>query len=169
MRTLHAGLLLLLAVPLGIPAAHAKDLRKRFGMGFNNQFGDEAAGFPCLSLRYGFPTGDEVINLQLEALAGFRAGGADGATQGFFSGGRLLYSVVAEDNLNVYLAAGAGWKALQDGSGLLLHPGLGVQFFFFGLENLGFSAEWGVAIDLSSTAGVATYTSAPGVGLHYYF
>ncbi len=165
MRSHLVGPALLAATLLLAPSAHAKDLRNRAGLGFNNQLGT----YPALSFRYGLPMPDPVINAQVELLAGFNTDGDDLTVDGACAGARLLYGIVAEDNMNAYAAAGVGWVSANDTGNLRLQPGLGVQFFLFGLENLGFSAEWGLSFDLGTDARAASFTSAPGAGLHYYF
>ncbi|MFH1464566.1 MAG: hypothetical protein ABIO70_09270 [Pseudomonadota bacterium] len=163
----HAPLAALLcsALLLAAPAAQAKDLRNRFGVGFTEQIG----GFPSIALRYGLPMPNEVMNLQVELAAGFLADGDATTTDGVSGGARLLYALVAEDNMNLYAEAGLGWNSIEGANALRIQPGLGVQFFFFGLENLGISADWGICIDLGKPTGIATWSSAPGLGLHYYF
>ena len=154
---------LLLAVPAALllapRSADAKDLRGRFGMGFNNQFGHVSA----LSVRYALPTPDPVINVQVEGNFGL-----DTQTDAVFSGGRLLYGVIAEDNMSVF--AGGGIGVLSDGgeSSLRLAPTMGADFFLFGLDNLGFTVEWGLNLDVSGNSGAAT-TAAMGAGAHYWF
>lgn len=165
MRPTPLAVLLLSPLLFAAPAAQAKDLRKRFGVGFTEQVG----GFPSIAVRYGLPMPNEVMNLQVELAAGFFADGDDTTTDGVSAGGRLLYALVAEDNMNLYAEAGLGWNSVAGDNALRVQPGLGVQFFFFGLENLGFSADWGICIDLGKPTGVATWSSAPGLGLHYYF
>ena len=165
MSLLRTSLLVSLLSSFFIPGAVAKDLRNHPGVGFNNQFGE----FSALSVRYGLPTPDPLINIQAEIVLGFNADTDEDTDNGFFAGGRVLYTFVAEDNMNLYGAAGVGLTANEEGAAAKLLPGLGVEFFLFGLENLGFSAEWGIAIDLGKPTGVATFSGSPGVGLHYYF
>lgn len=160
-------LFLVAAFLLAVPArsAEAKDLRKRPGVGFNNQNGSYSA----LSFRYGIPTPDPVINVLAEITFGFAASSADDSEDGLYAGGRMLYGVVAEDNLNLYAAGGAGLLLTEGETLVRLTPGLSAEFFLFGVENLGFSAEWGVAVDLGAPTGIATFGAVPGVGVHYYF
>jgi hypothetical protein len=151
-------LLVLLAATL--PEANAKDLRSRVGVGLHQQF----VGVSALSVRYGLPTAKPTSVVQVEVDAGVAA--AASAPLELYAGGRLLYSVLVEDNLNVYLGAGAGY-AQQAGVGAArVEPVLGAEFFLFGLENLGFSVEWGVPVDLGATWSVRT---APNAAVHYYF
>jgi len=146
---------------LSLPSV-AKDLRSRYALGFNSQFGHLAA----ISARYALPTNSPVVNLQVEGNFGLSTQtGEDGRV---FSGGRLLYGVIAEDNMNLFLAGGAG-ALMEDGASTLrLQPAMGADFFFFGLENLGFTMEWGLNLDLANGAGIST-TAALGAGAHYWF
>jgi hypothetical protein len=161
----------MLALPLIlalVPHADAKDLRSRFGLGLNQQFGDVSA----LSLRYGLPTAKPTQNIQIEADAGIAV--RDNLSYALV-GGRLLYGFVAEDNLNVYGAAGvayAGGTPVGGGSEeyfVRVQPAFGAEFFLFGLENLGFTVEWGLNLDVGSPLGITTVGSAPAAGFHYYF
>ncbi|MDP2307859.1 MAG: hypothetical protein Q8P18_17670 [Pseudomonadota bacterium] len=154
---------MLLALLLVSAPADAKDLRSRFGLGFHEQFGSVSA----ISVRYGLPTGKPTSNVQIEVDAGVDLAAL--TEPKLFAGGRLLYSVVAEDNMNLYLGAGAGY--LVDGlEGIVrVQPVVGAEFFFFGLENLGFSVEWGANVDLGAAWAVKTVGTSPAVAAHYYF
>jgi hypothetical protein len=142
--------------------AHAKDLRGRVGAGFNTSFGQVQA----ISARYGIPTSDPAINIQTEFDFGFAS--YENVTDGLFAGGRLLYGVVAEDNMNLYLGAGAGYVGYGTGNVVRIQPVASVDFFLFGLENLGFNASWGLNLDVGDQSGLAT-TANLGAGLHYFF
>lgn len=144
------------------PAAQAKDLRQRVALGFDTQL----AGMPTLSARYGLPMPEPAINVQVELDVGFDLS-ANQADR-FFGGGRLLYGIVAEDNLNLYGTAGAGLLTGSAATTVRLQPGMAVDFFAFGLENLGFTASWGLNMDVGDAAGVST-TGAVGAGMHYWF
>ena len=50
-----------------------------------------------------------------------------------------------------------------------VQPAVGAQFFFFGLENLGFSVEWGVNADFGEGYRVATFGTGPAAAVHYWF
>lgn len=167
------ALLLLLA-----PPAAAKDLNGRLGLGFSQQFGGTGT-MTAISVRWGLPTGKPATNIAVELDAG-----ADyGTSLDFFGGGRILFGLVAEDNMNFNLGLGGGYLqrnviALSDTGAseptpygtIRLQPSLGAEFFLFGLENLGFTAEFGVNVDLTDGALRATTVGgAPGVGMHYYF
>ena len=158
-----ARLLLLLAAAVLAPAsAHAKDLRGRFGLGFNHSFGAAST----LSARYGLPMPEPAINILVEADGGVDTTAT--ATQSLFLGGRVLYAFVVEDNMNLYAAGGAALITGPATQTIRVQPALSAEFFLFGLENLGFTAEWGVNLDIGDKPGVTT-TASPGVGLHYWF
>lgn len=159
MRALFA--LALLTLP---SVAEAKDLRQRVGVGFNNQFSQLSS----ISVKYGLPAPEPTINVQAELTAGFAVLG--GANDSFFLGARVLYGFLAEDNLNLYAGAGAGFLQEGEDSGVRIQPAAGVEFFFFGLENLGFSTELGVNIDLiGGNTDLFSVSGGPAVGMHYYF
>lgn len=142
--------------------AHAKDLRGRVGAGFNTSFGQVNA----LSVRWGVPTSDPAINVQTELDVGFTT--YQDTDSALFAGGRILYGVVAEDNMNLYVGAGAGYVGYA-GEGLVrIQPAASVDFFLFGLENLAFNASWGVNLDAGKATGLST-TANLGAGLHYFF
>ncbi len=145
-------------------SAHAKDLRQRVGVGFSNQFGHLSS----LSVKVGMPTSNPAVNIQAQLVGGYSV--LNNTSPAWFVGARGLYGFVAEDNMNLYLAGGVGFKADGVDNALRLQPALGAEFFLFGLENLGLSAECGVDLDLLGP-GVDTYTfgGAAGVGAHYYF
>ncbi len=144
--------------------AHAKDLSGKFGIGFNNQLG----GGPALAVRYGIPTGeDSPLNLVIEGHTGFSA--YEGTAQAFVAGGRLMFSTVVEDNMNFYVGAGAGY-VMQDGQEVVrLQPLASVDFFLFGLDNLGFTTAFGLDLDVGGDSpGIATNTAALA-GVTYWF
>ena len=149
-------MLLPMAFALTIGSAQAKDLSGRVGVGFNHNFGDRST----ISIRYALPLGDPAVQVQVEGFGGLAINNANAGW--FIAGGRALGAVVVEDNLNLYLAAGAGYMTdgTQNTSALRLQPAMGVEFFLFGLENLGFMTEWGVNVDLGSVTGLCTAANA---------
>lgn len=158
------ALLPLVAFAIAPSASHAKDLSGKFGIGFNNQLG----GGPALAVRYGIPTGDDSpLNLVLEGHTGFAA--YEGTAQAFVAGGRLMFSTVVEDNMNFYVGAGAGY-VMKDGQEVVrLQPLASVDFFLFGLDNLGFTTAFGLDLDVGGDApGIATTTAALA-GVTYWF
>ncbi len=162
-----AACLSLLAVLLvAARPVEAKDLRGRLGVGFDNQFGNVSA----LSLRYGLPMPDPAINIQVEGAFGFAKYDPDVVDfpPVYFAGGRLHYGIVAEDNMNLTVSGGLGVLSDGDAQSLRAEAMMGAQFFFFGLENLGFVTEWGLHFDSGETNSSAT-DAAVGVGAHYWF
>jgi hypothetical protein len=161
MRRLAA---LLVALPLltASAPAQAKDLRNRFGMGFNNQL----SHIPAVSLKYWLPAGNPSVNVAVELHGGVSV--LNNAADALFLGGRLSYALVTEDNMNLYAAAGAGFVSEGEKQDVRVQPALGTEFFFFGLDNLGFMAEWGLNIDLGEDSKFEIITG-PAIGLHYYF
>lgn len=145
-------LLALLAAPV-----HAKDLHGRVGVGFDQAIGQTAS----LSARYWLPLPAKAPNIGLEAAVGL-----DTANEGFTAGARAFYVFVEEDNLNLYGAAGAAW--LGGRNALRVQPGLGAEFFLFGVENLGIAAEGSVNVDLGAPTSVST-SGTLGAAVHYYF
>ena len=146
---------------LTLPAA-AKDLRGRYAVGFNNQFGHISA----ISGRYAFPTKSPVVNIQVEGSFGLATSPLEDGQ--VFTGGRVLYGTIAEDNMNVFVAGGVGAMMTSGESTVRLQPAMGVDFFLFGLENLGLTLEWGLNLDLADGASAST-TAAMAAGAHYWF
>ncbi len=156
-------LLLLLTLPATV---QAKDLRKRVGVGFNNNF----SSLTSISGKFGLPTPRETINVQMQVLVGFSV--LTNQDNRFFAGGRVLLPILAEDNLNLYAGVGGGYVRFHDDAqAARLQAVLGVEFFLFGLENLGISAEFGLNLDIGDGTLDLETTSGTGaaVGAHYYF
>ena len=180
----HSSLCLLAAFALLLLApgdASAKDLRGKFGLGFNNNF----TSLTSISIKGGLPMPKPTQNFQVQGLVGFGLARAEPTRM--FVGGRVLIPILAEDNLNLYAGIGGGYLKLNlgtDGDTEILHAFrgqavLGVEFFFFGLEQLGVSAEFGVNFDIADTSDLdnvdpflsfsTTSGTAVSVGVHYYF
>jgi hypothetical protein len=147
-------------------AAEGKDLRKRVGLGFETTFGSVS----CLSVKVGLPSSKPSANVQIQGLVGFAV--LKNTDDKFFAGGRVLLPVLAEDNLNVYAGFGGGFARFDDATqAARIQAVLGTEFFLFGLENLGFTAEIGLNFDVGPT--VLDLQTAGGtaasVGAHFYF
>lgn len=145
------------------PLAEANDLRGRLGLGFHAGLGTVSA----ISARYALPTKSPAVNIQLEANGGVAAGTS--VDTELVAGGRLIYGVVAEDNLSLYAAGGAHYVANGPTDIVRVQPAVGAEFFFFGLENLGFGVEWGVNLDFGESTGIRTVSGGPAVTVHYWF
>lgn len=173
MRLARLGLLFLLMCCL-VPAAQAKDLRKRFGAGIDTQLSllpTGQAGPASLSFKYTLPASDKTINMQIEALLGL--GIVENEAAYVVGGGRFLYTVIAEDNCNVFLGVGGAYlrgDAFDSTGTVRVQPLAGIEFFLFGLENLGFTASVGANVDIGNPLAVSTTASTVGnLGIHYYF
>lgn len=159
----------------GVTSASAKDLRGRFAVGFTNQL----SPLTSASIKFTFGAKNPTVCVQLQGIAGIALYRARTNNDQFFAGFRMLLTFIAEDNLNVYAGVGAGYAGFDDGSrAVRTQPAIGIEFFLFGLENLGLSAEFGVNLDIgiSPSSGLDVTTgSGPNaasfgaVGVHYYF
>lgn len=145
-RKFVAPLLLLLS-----STAMAKDLTNRLGIGYANQFSTD---LPAIAAKY-YPSQE----LALTGALGINTGPSD-SKFGFMV--KVQRVVFPEDNMNFYMGAGAGLLSNKVGnstneSGFELLGFAGGEFFFTGLDSLGFSFEAGVGI-LSVTSGVTFRT-----------
>ena len=146
--------------------AVAKDLAHRLGVGYANQFG-LSQDLPSIAMRY-YPNSEYGL---MGAL------GVDTAKNSAAFGfqGKLLKTVFREDNLNFYMGAGAGIISRQTNgktdSGFDIAGFVGAEFFFNGLENLGFNLETGVGItSVSSEVRFRTIGDHPlRAGIFFYF
>jgi hypothetical protein len=78
-----------------------------------------------------------------------------------------MYALAVEDNLNFYGSVYGGMQQEVGGeAGARVVPSVGVEFFPFGLENMGVGVDWGVNLDLGATTRIST---GPALDLHYYF
>lgn len=155
---------LVLAALAGATKGQAKDLTHRLGVGYSNQ---TSIDLPSIAVRY-YP--DSKFGLAASL-------GVD--TQKDASRFAFLvkaYRVIfAEDNLNFFMGAGAGLLSQEvkgdNDSGFELSATVGAEFFFSGLENLGFSFETGVGItSISSETRFRTIADSPlKAGIIFYF
>ncbi|MCG6911639.1 MAG: hypothetical protein LJE94_16155 [Deltaproteobacteria bacterium] len=155
-----------ICTPLAAGTVCAKDLKGQVGVGFNSQLSE--GGMDSISAKYwlnndlgfqgifGFTFSDDVDEVDL--------------------GGKVLYKLIDEKNMYVAGIGGIGISHVNpdkgdDDTGWWLSGGVGVEYFFSGLPNLGFSTEIGLVFsdyrDNSSfnTAG----DTAISAGIHYYF
>ena len=107
------------------------------------------------------------MNVHLEGNFGLDTGEKDAGGNVFY-GARVLYGVLAEDNMNLFVAGGAGGLTNGDNNTVRLQPSMGTDFFLFGLDNLGFTIEWGLNLDLGQHSRVKT-TANMAAGAHYWF
>jgi len=152
---------------LAAPFAHGKDLTSRLGVGFQDQFGTQT-GLPAVAVRY-----HPVSGVGISGALGIDTD-KDNSTFGLLA--KIHRVIFEEQNLNFYMGAGAGLlseqrQGQQTESGFELMGFGGVEFFFSGLENLGFSAEFGAAVT-SIASGVRFRTMADHpfrAGIFFYF
>jgi hypothetical protein len=147
--------------------ALAKDLRSHLGLGVYQplDFGDASGSVTTLSIRYGLPTNQATLNIGIELAGGFRLATEDLSISG--GGGlRVLFGLVAEDNMNLYGSLFGGYMIRPTTGFVRITPALSAEFFLFGLENLGFSVDWGLNLDLGSSV---TLGLQPALGVRYYF
>jgi hypothetical protein len=156
--------LVLAAMVLSSAPAQAKDLSNRLGIGYINQFASET---PALAVQY-YPG----LDLGLSAALAVDTQ-RDNSSFGFMA--KLYRIVFHEDNLNFYMGAGVGLVSQelpgQNESGFELMGFAGSEFFFTGLENLGFRFETGVGVtSLSSGVRFRTFGDHPlRAGIIFYF
>ena len=145
--------------------AFAKDMTNRLGVGYKNQFVND---IPSVAAQY-YPSADIGFSVALgvdtqQNLSKF----------GFM--GKVYRIIFTEENMNFYMGAGGGLISNQTSasttdSGFELNGFVGGEFFFHGLDSLGFTFEAGVGISsLSSGVRFRTYGDSPiRGGIIFYF
>ncbi|MDW7708881.1 MAG: hypothetical protein SCH98_00290 [Deferrisomatales bacterium] len=159
--------LLLFALPAG-----AKDLSGMWGVGFSKGFAPEGSGLSSVAVRYWIDR-----QLAVEFLGGFRlVDRDDGPDERFYNlGGRFLIKFVEEENLHAYGGGGLAWlRERRSGSsdnGVAAEAFAGVEYFFQGLPNLGFTGEVGLGLtDVGDRTTFGTSgESFVNLGMRYYF
>lgn len=120
-------------------SAYGVDLANRLGVGYSNQL---SADLPSITARY-YPNAQTGMSLAV---------GVNTETNDSRFGllAKLYRIIFTENNMNFYVGGGAGListeVAGQNNSGFELMGFLGGEFFFTGLESLGFTFEAGVGI-----------------------
>ena len=156
--------LLIAALVCTFPSSvFAKDLSGRVAVGVDQTI----ARTPALSVRFGLPSEEPTRQIQFQGSLAIDAQRDQDNTE-FFVGGRVLYGVVIEDQLNLYLGTGLGGLNTPDGMTFRVQPGVSIDAFLFGLENLGFNTGLGLNIDIGQTTGIGTTGAILG-GVHYWF
>jgi hypothetical protein len=150
----------------------AKDLTNRLGVGYADQFGVEG-GLPSIAVRY-YPNPDLGVSAQLGVDTE-----EDASKFGFLA--KVYRIVFQEDNMNFYMGAGAGLISREEynavsatsdnDSGFEVSGYVGGEFFFTGLDSLGFSFETGVGVtSISSEVRFRTIGDHPmRAGMTFYF
>ena len=144
----------------------AKDLKGNLGVGFTSQLSPQEV--ESISAKYWINN-----ELCVQGVLGFRY--TDNADE-MDIGGKMYFKVKDEENLHVDAIAGVGFAYVDPDQGssdtaTWLKAGLGIEYFFSGLPNLGFSTEVGLAImdDDNNTSVGTTADTFIGAGIHYYF
>ena len=85
----------------------------------------------------------------------------------FLFGGRIIYKVKDEKNLNLYLGGEIGGDLRENADdNFCIGPFIGAEYFFAGLPNLGFGAEIGAYYQSAVSAFATAYSQ---FAIHYYF
>jgi hypothetical protein len=145
----------------------AKDLTSRLGVGYNAQITNAES---AVSAKYAIST-----DYAFSGFLGFNAGG-DNNNSSFVLGGKIYRNAYQEENANFYIGGGLGISSIETSAsntdtGFDLMGFLGTEFFFLGLQNLGFTFESGVTLT-SRGSGVSFKTNSGSfitTGIHYYF
>jgi len=144
----------------------AKDLKGRVGLGFNSQLSPN--GINSVSLKI-WTTSDICI----QPILGFQF---TDLVNEIDIGGKLLYKIKDEKSINVYAGGGIGIAIVDPDLGdsetaFSIGGILGVEYFFSGLPNLGFSSEieFGVSDYVDNTTIGLEADTFLTAGIHYYF
>jgi hypothetical protein len=159
-----AAFLCILSFPFLIPmTASAKEMVNRLGIGVKN---DTSIGLPSLAVSY-YPTPEFGIT------GGLGIDTEKDASRFSFNGG-VRRIVFKEDNMNFFMGGELGLVnrevAGDKQSGFYLSGLFGGEFFFAGLENLGFSFQGGVGIVSLKDVRFRTVADAPlQAAVTFYF
>jgi hypothetical protein len=155
-----------LALVLMTSSVMAKDLKGNLGVGFNSQFSPH--GVDSISGKYWI--GDK---LAVQGLIGFNY--SDSRDENDL-GAKVYYKIKDEENLHADAFCGLGFAHVNPDPGdaetaIWLSFGGGIEYFFSGLPNLGFSTEVGLTLmDYDDDTSFGTNAdSFIGAGIHYYF
>ena len=144
----------------------AKELKGNLGIGFNSQFSPQDVD--SLSGKYWINN-----ELAVQGLFGFNFSDPSDELD---IGGKVYFKIKDEENLHVDAIAGLGFARVDPDKGSTetakwLSVGIGIEYFFSGLPNLGFSTEVGLTMtdyDDDNSFGTSA-DSFVGAGIHYYF
>jgi hypothetical protein len=162
--------LVALLIQLQTSLVFAKDLTSRLGIGYSDQFSES---LPGMTIRY-WPEG----KLGFGAALGVDTED-DNSRFGFMA--RLYRVIFTEENMNFYMGTGAGIVSIEKldsatnkyetESGFEMAGFFGGEFFFAGLENLGFTFEAGVSVtSIDSEVRFRTFGDSPiRAGITFYF
>jgi hypothetical protein len=145
--------------------AHAKEMVNRLGIGVRSESALQA-GLPSLTVSY-FPATD------IELVGGLGIDTRKDASRFAFTGG-VRRIVFKEDNMNFFMGGELGLvneeTAGDKQSGFSLSGLFGGEFFFAGLENLGFTFQGGVGVVSLKDVRFRTVAEAPlQAAVTFYF
>jgi hypothetical protein len=156
--------LFIVAAAFSAPSAQARDLTGRLGLGYNSEFANytHTNGVPGISLKYGISR-----DIAVEGIVGVDTISPTNDVVGL----KFFKNIFFETNLNFYFFAGGGIVAGDSKTGAEILSGFGAEWFFPGLESLGFSMDVGGELDnLSGNFGLKTLgVSFLNAGIHFYF
>ena len=148
-----------------LSSVFAKDLDNRLGVGINQTLGT----VPTLSVRYGVPMPEKVMEVQAEVFIGFDTAPRTQIQPILNIGVKGSYGIIVEDNLNI-LAGGALAFVDKDGDPTFrMLPSLEAQFFLMGLDNLSLGSTIGLNIDLGQTHSQIQVGGNVLGAIHYWF
>lgn len=144
---------------------YAKDLDNRIGVGINQTLGT----IPTISVRYGIPMPDKVMEVQAGVFFGLDTAPAIPTSPIINIGLQGSYGLIVEDNMNV-LAGGSLAFVNKDGDPTFrMTPMLEAQFFLMGLDNLSLGSTLGLNIDLGTTGSQIVMGGNVLGSVHYWF
>lgn len=158
----------LFAAPRKATSAPQSTAKARTGVGFTTQFSQ--IGATSLSLRSWISD-----SLGVEGALGFTSGDVNSAVN---LGAKVLAPLKKEQNLTLYGFGMLGFESIskigtvsKSETDVTVGAGVGVEFFFQGLPNLGFGTEIGLSYGgLTDAKQFGTFASwIPSVGMRYYF
>jgi len=166
MKTTKIICVLILILGIFASPVISKDLKGYLGIGFNSQFSPE--NLDALSGKYWINN-----ELAVQGLLGFSF---SDSSDDLDIGGKVYFKIKDEENLHVDIIAGVGFSHSDPDrgntkDGTWVNAGVGLEYFFSGLPNLGFATEVGFTFsdyDHDSSFG-STADTFVGAGIHYYF
>ena len=155
-----------LVVLLLAGTVYAKDLKGQVGLGFNSQLSPD--GMNSLSGKYWLNN-----ELGFQAILGFNF--SDEVNE-YDLGGKAMFKIKDEENMYVAAIGGLGIAHVNpdkgdSDTGWWASAGVGLEYFFSGLPNLGFSTEVGLQLTdyRDNTAFGTAADTFVSAGIHYYF
>lgn len=163
----HCAILFFVGTGAGLiplPAAQARELQGRVGIGYNSEFANYTASepIPGVSLKYGLTR-----DIAIEGIVGLQTSSPSNSVTAV----KFFKNVFYETNLNFYFMVGGGVVSQGGRTGAQFLGGMGAEFFIPGIESLGFATETGISFDnvsgtfLLKTLGVSFLNA----GIHFYF